>query len=453
MNRRPAIGLCTALAVLAASARGADPEPPSAQAPLEFTARERQLIARHSPLPPPPPDPTNAFADDPRAAVLGQMLFFDTRLSGDGRHACATCHQPAKGLADGLPLGEGLSRGVRHTQGLWNVAYNRWFFWDGRADTLWAQALEPIERPDEMGGSRVQAARLIAEAPALRSAYERVFGPLPDAVAAASLPRAGRPVAGDAAHEHDRAWRGLSAAQRAGVDRVFANVGKAIAAYERRLVSRRSAFDVFAEGLATGDVEKQAALSPAAQRGLRLFLGRGNCRLCHSGPNFSDGEFHNVRVPPLGGGAPKDAGRYDGLRALLANPFNARGEFSDQRDGPAAGRLALLERRPSDWGLFKTPTLRNVALTAPYMHQGQFDTLQRVIEHYSTFNDALPAGHHEVDRTLEPLRLTPGEAADLLAFLESLTDVAIDPALLRPPAGAAVDGPRGRGGAKDPNAP
>lgn len=419
-----------------AKARAQAPDP---QPALPWTAAEKRLIARHSPLGPPPADPTNAYADNPAAAQLGQFLFFETRLSSNGAVSCATCHDPQRHFADARPLGEGLTRGTRHTQALWNVAYNRWFFWDGRAGALWAQALVPIERPDEMGGSRVQTARLIAADPALSAAYERVFGPLPAGASLRQLPERGRPLADDPNDAQHRAWEALGAEQRAGVNRVFVNVGKAIAAYERKLISRRAPFDRFAEGLAQDDPDKIAALSPAAQRGLRLFLGRGNCRLCHSGPNFTDGEFHSVRVADLDLPTPRDPGRYAGIPALAASEFNAASPYSDARDGQAARLLRVLERRPSDWGLFKTPSLRNVAVTPPYMHQGQFATLERVIEHYSTFEGALPAGHHDVDRTLEPLRFTPGEAADLRAFLESLTDTDIAPELLRPPPSPLID--------------
>jgi cytochrome c peroxidase len=412
--------LVVAFALLAPTPLQAQPTSrPSAssESGIDFSPAERRLIARHSPLPPPPPDPTNAVADDPDAAHLGQYLFFDTRLSGNGALSCASCHQPDRHFADGKPLAEGIASGIRHTPSLWNVAHNRWFFWDGRADTLWAQALEPLERSDEMGGSRLAAAQLLVTDPDLKTAYERVFGEIPDAAQLAAVP----------------GTADLPANVRTVVDRIFVNIGKAISAYQRKLVSRRAPFDVFAEGLAGGDPDKTAAISPSAQRGLKLFLGRANCRLCHSGPTFSDGEFHSVRVPDSGSTTPRDPARYDGVARLLASPFNAAGSFSDDTACNTAGRLKFLERRPADWGLFKTPTLRNVAVTAPYMHQGQLATLAQVIEHYSTFKNALPAGHHDIDRTLEPLRLTPEESADLLAFLESLTDTTIDPSLLRQP--------------------
>jgi cytochrome c peroxidase len=388
---------------------------------VRFTEQEKRRIFQHSPLPPPPPDPTNAVADDPAAARLGERLFLDPRLSGNGQISCATCHQPERHFTDGKPLAEGLSRVERHTPALWNVAYNRWYFWDGRADTLWSQALVPIERPDEMGGSRTDVARRIASDRELRTAYEQIFGPIGEFEDLRRFPPGARPHPDGAGRPEHTAWEAMAPHDRERVERVFTNAGKAIAAYERKLLSRHSAFDVFVEGLRSGDAEKLAALSPAAQRGLRLFIGRGNCRLCHSGPNFTDGEFHSVRVPPLEGGLPRDPGRYRGIEELLASPFNAAGRYSDQRDGPAADKLRHLARKPDDWGRFKTPSLRNVALTPPYMHQGQLATLEEVIEHYSTFSRALPPGHHQQETFLVPLQLTEQEKADLKAFLEALT--------------------------------
>ncbi|MFO0839552.1 MAG: cytochrome c peroxidase [Phycisphaerae bacterium] len=401
---------------------------------ISLTPQERARILTHSPLPAPPPDPTNAVADNTDAATLGQMLFFDARLSSNGAVSCSTCHDPAKAFADGKSLAEGLARVQRHSPALWNAAYNRWLFWDGRADTLWSQATKPIEHPDEMGGSRLQTARLIAKDAALRAAYERVFAPLPDLSDTALFPVAARPVTDKPSDPQNAAWQRMAAADQEIANRLFTNACKAIEAYERRIVSRRAPFDVFVEGLRDDDTEKLAALSPAAQRGARIFVGKGNCRLCHIGPNFTDGEFHNVRVPPLEGGLPTDPGRFRGIEQLLADPFNAIGIFSDERSGVAAEKLRHLSRKPADAELFKTPSLRNVALTPPYMHQGQFDSLERVIRHYSTFDGALPPGHHQQEPFLKPINLSADESTDLLEFLRSLSDTAIDPALLKRPA-------------------
>jgi len=370
-----------------------------------FDAAQIKRILTHSPLGPPPPDPTNAHADDPEAARLGQALFFDPRLSSNGEISCATCHDPDTGFVDGAQTAMGLGAAERNSPTVWNAAYQRWLFWDGRADSLWAQALQPLENPVEMGGERGAIVGVLRDDPALRASYEAIFGPLPGAD---------------------------SGSESGEIDRAFANIGKAIAAYERHIVSRRAPFDIFVEGLREGDAAKQAALSPAARRGLGLFVGKGRCRMCHGGPNFSDGEFHGTGIAPLGGGNLSDPARYAGIELLLADPFNALGPHSDDREGEAARALETLARGPESWGEYRTPSLRNVALTAPYMHEGQMDTLEDVLRFYSTLEGSAPPGHHQ-ERVLAPLDLSAVEQADLIQFLHSLTDVDIDPALLRAP--------------------
>jgi cytochrome c peroxidase len=417
---------CTGALALCALAFAADPLP-------ELDAVLRARVARHAPLPPPPPDPTNRFADDPRAAALGQALFFDARLSSNGAVRCATCHDPALGFADGKPVAEGLATGTRNTPGLWNVAQQRWFVWDGRSDTLWGQALHPLESPLEMGGNRVAVARTIAADGALRTAFEELFGPLPDLDDRARFPDA-RPAPDGAVEDAlGAAWDAMDDADRAAVTAVFVGVGKALAAYQRLLVSAGSPFDRFAAALARGDESAaRAELSPAAQRGLVLFMGRGDCRACHSGPGFSDGEFHALGLAPRDGGPPRDPGRHAALEQLARDPFSAAGAHSDAPDGEAAAELARLVGGPEAWGQFKTPSLRNVALTAPYAHDGKFATLADVVRFYSTLDGMWPQGHHG-ERLLVPLDLDEREVGDLVAFLESLTDASIDPALLAAP--------------------
>ena len=401
--------------------------PPPAVAVDGFSALEVERLLQHSPLGDPPADPTNKVADLPAAAVLGQRLFFDAGLSRAGDVACATCHDAAKGLADGRALSERFALD-RNIPSLWNVAYNRWFFWDGRADSLWSQALQPLENPREQASTRLRIAHRVLDDAALKAAYERVFGPAPDLSDRARFPAEGGPLALPENGPLRAAWAGMNDADRATVDRVFSNAGKSLAAYERRLVGRRSPFDVFVEGVRTGDAAKRAALSPEARQGLKLFVGKANCRLCHSGPAFSDGEFHNIGIPPSRGGmAP---GRFAAIDLVRKDPFNTRGEFSDD---PARGRekLDYLLQVQDAWGQIKTPGLRNVARSAPYMHQGQVRTLKEAVAFYSTLEGMVQAGHHE-RAILTPLNLTNAEIASLVAFLESLTDERVDEGLLRP---------------------
>jgi cytochrome c peroxidase len=398
---------------------------PVERADLDPKTVER--ILQHSPLPPPPADPTNRVADSPDAARLGRFLFFDTRLSRNGAIACATCHDPKQGFADGKPMAQGLGTVKRHAPSLWNVAQQRWLFWDGRADSLWSQAPQPIENDVEMGGDRLAIAKLVAGDDALRAGYERVFGTPPDLSDTARFPAHAKPE-GDAAS----AWDAMGPADQDAVSRVFANVGKSLEAFERKLVSDRSRFDFFAKALREHDVEAQKQYPESALRGLVLFEGRANCRLCHAGPLFSDGEFHNIGVPTLDKSPPRDPGRREGIQKLARDPFNAAGPFSDDPRGPRAQEMTQLSSNAETWGQFRTPSLRNVARTAPYMQQGQFATLDDVLHYYSTLEGSVPAGHHG-EQVIQPLHLTDVEIADLRAFLETLTDEVPLSALRSPP--------------------
>jgi cytochrome c peroxidase len=385
---------------------------------MVLQAADVELALEFSPLPELPGDLTNAVADDPAAARLGQALFFDERLSGPGTVSCSTCHDPARGWGDGRRLAKAVAHHPRHTMTLWNVAYNRWFFWDGRKDTLWSQALGPLEDPREHAASRLQVLHVITNDRGYVRAFADVFGPLPDLSDAARFPATGRPVPGEDAHEHAVAWASMTPADQELVNTAFVQVGKAIAAYERRIVSRRAPFDVFVEGLRTGDAEAQRAISPAAQRGFALFAGKAQCLICHDGPRFTDREFHTNRVPT---GEGVDPGRALGIVRLLADPFNRASVYAD--DEGQSARTALSFPRIG-WelpGSFKTPTLRNVATTAPYMHEGQIATLQDVVEFYSTLAGAAAPGQHD-EKIIRQLDLTTQEKADLVAFLESLTD-------------------------------
>lgn len=371
-------------------------------------------------LPALPPDPSNKVADDTGAAALGQKLFFDTRLSSNGMVACATCHQPALEFQDGKPFGTGVGTTTRRTMPLAGTAYSPWLFWDGRADSQWSQALGPLESAVEHGGNRTQYAHLIAQH--YRTEYEVLFGQLPNMSDPARFPASAGPVADSAART---AWERMAAQDRERITRIYANMGKTIAAYERTIMPVASRFDRYVEALLQDDTAgMRAALAPNEVAGLRLFVGKAQCINCHNGPLFTNNDFHNTGVPAVPN-LPIDTGRADGARQVLANEFNCLSAYSDA-EPEACAELHFL--KTDDHALerqFKPPSLRGVAERAPYMHAGQFTSLREVLEHYNRAPVA-PAGHSE----LKPLDLSQQEIAQLEAFLRSLSGAPVQAACM-----------------------
>jgi cytochrome c peroxidase len=344
---------------------------------MAIAAAEREAILLHGPWPPEAtPDPSNRASGDPAAIALGQRLFFDVRLSRDLDRACASCHQPAQAYADGRPRGEGLRPLDRNTIALANLRGRRWYGWDGRSDSLWAQSLHPI----------VDERELAASGALLRDRLERehdaVFGPADD-------------------------------------DEIFlVDIAKALAAWQETLVTPRSAFDDFRDALEAGDAAGIGAYPAAAQRGLKLFVGRGQCATCHFGPMFSNGEFDSVGITYFLGPDGVDRGRHGGIAALRASPFNLLGRHNDDPARITAvptAHVALLHR---NWGEFRVPSLRGVKASPPYMHDGSLATLTDVVRHYSEID--LDRLHQDGQLTLQPLHLNEAEIADLVAFLETL---------------------------------
>ena len=356
------------------------------------------------------PDPSNRFADDPRAAALGKELFFDTRLSGNGKVSCATCHVPARDFQDGVPLAHGVGTTARRTMPIVGTAHNAWFFWDGRASSQWEQALGPLESAVEHGGTRTQYAYLVSEH--YRDRYETIFGSLPRLT---GLPRHAGPVADTAARE---AWRHVSSARQEEISRVYANISKAIAAYERQLEPTPTRFDRYVDAELTGRAhDSTSAFTMDEEAGLRLFIGKANCSNCHNGALFSDQHIHNTAIPQASQPAP-DSGRTTGVRQALAGEFSCTSRYSDANpDDCEELRFAMTEGAELVRA-YKTPSLRNVANHAPYMHAGQLATLDQVLAHYNRAPSA-PFGHSE----LKPLRLSPVEVRQLAAFLQTLTKV------------------------------
>jgi len=403
--------------------------------PDGFTDTEWETIQGMSPLPPVPADPTNKYADNEAAARLGQKLFFDTRYSGPlnvaddgsngglgevgetGKVACASCHLPDGHYADTRSkpgnVSVGASFSTRNAPSLLNVAYYDWFTWAGRLDSLWTQGSVSPESPD-MAGDRCAVAHLLWDH--YRAEYDAIFDePLPAALDpqspdAARFPALCKPkVPGQPAG----AWEQMEETDRKTILRIMSNVGKAYAAYERKLVSGESPFDRYVAG-------DKDAVGASAKRGLKLFVGKAFCVQCHSGPIFSDQGFHNLGVPQIGPNVPEvDEGRFVDLPKALANPFSAAGEYSDARE-IGAQKVAGLEATEADRGAFRTKNLRGVADTAPYFHNGAMATLRDVVEFYSK-GGGESGFQGTKDAKLKPLNLTAQEKEDLVAFLESLS--------------------------------
>ena len=374
------------LAVAAAAAEFSVALP--AQELVAFDAREVALILRHGPWPQQvAPDPSNRVSGHAAAIAFGQRLFFDPRLSANGQVACASCHVPGKAWTDGRKQAAGLVPVERNTPSIVNAGLLHWFSWDGGADSLWAQALRALLDPREMGASAAHVAAVVRLDKRLACMHDVTFG---------------------------------AGTSRRDDTKLMVDAAKAIAAYVETIGSGRTPFDEFRDALAVGDRTAAARYPRAAQRGLKLFVGMGNCSVCHFGQAFTNGEFHDVGVPFLVAPGQVDSGRHAGVKRVLADPYNLLGEYSDDASRVSATKTRHVELQHSNFGQFKTPSLRNVALTAPYMHDGRFATLRDVVRHYSELD--MERLHVHGEQLLRPLRLTPRESDDLVAFLESLTD-------------------------------
>lgn len=358
---------------------------------VDFDAAQTRRILGHGPWPPAQAatDRSNRYSGNADAIRLGAVLFAETRLSADGMISCQTCHQPQHGWSETKARSEGLRRLDRNTPGLLNARLQRWFGWDGANDSLWSAAIRPILAAHEMGGSMATTAKLLRDDKPLAC------------LAAKTEPQA--------AAMDDEALLLLAA--------------KALAAFQETLGSPRTPFDDFRDALAANDRAGMARYPESARRGLALFEGRGQCATCHTGANFSNGEFHDTGLPFFvdDPGQPRrvDPGRHGGITQLKASPFNLLGKYNDDPTASAAVPVRHVTQFHRNWGEFKVPSLRNLAFTAPYMHNGSLPDLRSVILHYSDLDeDRL---HADGEAILKPLKLSDGEITDLLAFLESLS--------------------------------
>ena len=350
----------------------------------QFTQEEVARILQHGPWPPPPGrDPSNRVSGKREAIAFGEKLFFEPRLSGTGSVLCATCHVPFRAFQDGRPRGFGLEDVDRNTPSVINTRFYRWYGWDGGHDSLWSQSIRPLLDEREMRSSAQKVAQVMRSL--FAKEYEAAFG------------------------------RKLPADDEA----VLVDAGKALAAYQETLVSGRTAFDQFRDSLEKNDVEGMKSYRAAAQRGLKIFIGKGNCSTCHFGPQFTNGEFADTGVPFFTGPGRVDPGRHTGIKKLKDNPHNLLGRHNDDPARSTAAHTKHVELQHRNFGEWRVPGLRNVALTAPYMHNGSLATLRDVIRHYSELNEERL--HADGERVLKPLRLSESEIADLVAFLESLS--------------------------------
>jgi cytochrome c peroxidase len=349
---------------------------------IDFSKEEIAKILRHGPWPPPfAPDLTNRVSGKPEAVALGEKLFFEPRLSGTGSVLCATCHAPFRNFQDARARAFGLELVDRNTPTLVDARFHRWFGWDGAQDSLWAQSIRPLLDPREMDGSAAHVAKTVRTL--FPKEYENAFG---------------RPAP-------------------ARDEELLVDVGKALAAFQETLVSARTPFDDFRDSLERGQMNASYPLP--AQRGLRIFVGKGNCNVCHLGPQFTNSEFADTGVPFFIAPGKVDPGRQAGIEKLKHNPFNLLGRYNDDRSGASAMGTKHVQVQHRNFGEFRVPGLRGVAQTAPYMHNGSLSTLADVVKFYSELNEERL--HADGEKILKPLHLTPQEAEDLRAFLESLS--------------------------------
>lgn len=409
--------------------------------------------------------------DSKSRAAWGREIFFDTRFSANGKVACASCHIPTKSFTDGNMVALGLARTTKNSPTIINSFANTWFFWDGRADSLASQALGPVENPLEHGTSRGRVTQLIWQH--YRAQYETLFGAFPprldaffkesnkkefhampaapqlelameqaayivatintydiqrgfiiQAFAAKEAPqkRLARMAmeTGGENPEWTAQFENLPADIQTDINLVFARFGEALAAYENGIVAVESPFDAFAKRLKTAQNATDAlgeGFGTEELRGLAMFVDRG-CTNCHNGPNFTDQQFHNVGLPQLGDAL--EIGRARGVLFAEKSPFNCKGGILPETDSESCLELGYINTNNFEYvGAQKTPTLRNIAETAPYMHDGRFKDLDEVLRHYNLLSAEPAVGHRE--ESLQPLHLSEKNLAALKAFLHSLT--------------------------------
>jgi cytochrome c peroxidase len=367
-----------------------------------------------------PASPTNRFADDLGAAELGQAVFFEKRWITAGSGNCRSCHDLTSGGADTKARGPTSTLGTavlgRNTPTVFNGAFLPGInHWSGNFTAIWSI-------PSNVGTTTLTMAHFMFTDPYYRGAYEAVFGAMPDLADTVRFPATGSFGSPE--------WMMMTPDDQKLMMRFATNIGKALEAYQRNLIDRNSPFDNFMNG-------DEKALSAEAIRGAKLFVGRAGCNECHNGPTFSDFKFHNIGVPQADTSPKRDFGFIAAGAFQATYPFNANSEFSDD---PTFGAALAADITPVDaamlpvlcsgpdplpgCGAFKTARLRSIALSAPYMHTGDFDSLWDVVEHYNSGGES---GSFIGKRSaaIRPLYLSNDEMSDLVEFLLSLTGAPI----------------------------
>lgn len=363
----------------------------SLAAEVEFTDDEIRTITAHGPWPVEfPDDPGNELSALAWAEKLGSSLFNDARLSASGSVSCSSCHQANQGFSESRALAVGASPGTRNTQGLLNAGLQRWFGWGGGADSLWAASLKPLFAPHEMAANLTDTAQVLKANKLFVNAIAQNLNN------------------GDNLNSWDD-------------EAIVLIAGKAIGAYVRTLSSGVTPFDQYRTALVSKDAAGQNQYPDAAKRGLKIFISEANCRACHFGANFSNGEFHDVGRPFFTGVGQVDPGRYAGIQRLRNDPYSLTGKHGVDVQTQQRLKTENVKLSQSNWGQWRTPSLRNLSLTAPYMHDGSLKTLRDVVDWYADID--VERLHSDGEAILKPLNLNDQQRNDLVVFLESLSVV------------------------------
>lgn len=362
-------------------------------------------------LSPVKPDPSNRFVKDPAAIALGRSLFFDTGLSLSGTVSCATCHVTEGSFRPNESVPAGRDRQFRTVMPIQGAAYQDFLFWDGRADSLWMQALGPLENPSEHGLSRSAVASYVSKTYA---------DDLKKILKQSDLPEIQSDATPSGTMAQRNAWSVLSEKQRDDVNQIFVAVGKSIAAYEAQIPIEPNSWDKLVSSVADNS-DNYAEIPLDVLAGFSLFTGKAGCSTCHSGPLFSDLDFHNTGLPNPPN-ASLDIGRQAVSLDLFNSPFNCLGAFSDASPKDCE-KLRFFEFSLERlFGTFRTPTLRGVSKRQRLGHSGNVGSLTEMVRHYNL----APDGPHGVVfgkvsfSELKPLHLSEEEVDAIVAFLEAL---------------------------------